>query len=112
MSLESVNKICPNCNNPNYMVLLGNLSNAYKYKCMNCNSYFNDIDFEEALPGTTTIKIKQPLPITITRCLACGKCECPEFNNELYDPIITETPVICTSCRKAIEWAKERMESE
>ncbi len=47
MSLEFVNRICPNCKNPNYMVLLGDFFKAYKYKCMNCNSYFNDIDFEK-----------------------------------------------------------------
>ena len=47
MSLEFVNRICPNCKNPNYMVLLGDFSKVYKYKCMNCNGYFNDIDFEK-----------------------------------------------------------------
>ena len=47
MSLEFVNRICPNCKNPNYMVSLGDFSKAYKYKCMNCNGYFNDIDFEK-----------------------------------------------------------------
>lgn len=47
MGVEFVNRICPNCMNPNYMVLLGDFSKAYKYKCMNCNGYFNDIDFEK-----------------------------------------------------------------
>ena len=47
MSMEFVNRICPNCKNPNYMVSLGDFSKAYKYKCMNCNEYFNDIDFEK-----------------------------------------------------------------
>ena len=47
MSMEFVNRICPNCKNPNYMVLLGVFSKVYKYKCMNCNRYFNDIDFEK-----------------------------------------------------------------
>ena len=47
MSLEFVNRICPNCRNSNYMVLLGDFSKAYKYKCMNCNWYFNDVDFEK-----------------------------------------------------------------
>jgi len=45
--MEFTNRICPNCKNPNYMVLLGDFSKAYKYKCMNCNRYFNDIDFEK-----------------------------------------------------------------
>lgn len=49
MSMEFVNRICPNCKNPNYMVSLGDFSKAYKYKCMNCNGYFNDIDFSETL---------------------------------------------------------------
>lgn len=48
MSLEFVNRICPKCKNPNYMVSLGDFSTAYKYKCMNCNGYFNDIDFNES----------------------------------------------------------------
>jgi len=47
MSLKFVNRICPNCKNPNYMVLLGDFSKLYKYKCVNCHRYFNDIDFEK-----------------------------------------------------------------
>ena len=47
MSMEFVNRICPNCKDPNYMVFLGEFSKVYKYKCMNCNGYFNDIDFEK-----------------------------------------------------------------
>lgn len=47
MSLEFVNRICPNCKSPNYMVWIGDFSKAYKYKCINCNRYFNDIDFEK-----------------------------------------------------------------
>ena len=59
MSMEFVNRICPNCKNPNYMVLLGDFSKAYKYKCMNCNRYFNDIDFE-----------KEPLqPVWKSKCM-------------------------------------------
>lgn len=46
MSLEFVNRICPNCKNPNYMVSLGDYFKAYGYKCLNCNRYFNNIDFE------------------------------------------------------------------
>lgn len=59
MSMEFVNRICPNCKNPNYMVSLGDFSKAYKYKCMNCNGYFIDIDFE-----------KEPLqPIWKSECM-------------------------------------------
>lgn len=43
--MEFANRICPKCKEPNYIVFLGNLSKAYK--CMNCNEYFNDIDFEK-----------------------------------------------------------------
>lgn len=63
------------------------------------------------IPGIETIKIKQQIPMTATRCLVCGKLESPEFNHDLYDAVIMgETSGICESCRKAIEWAKERME--
>ena len=47
MSLTFVNRICPNCKNPNYMVLIEEISKAYKYKCVNCHRCFNDIDFEK-----------------------------------------------------------------
>lgn len=59
MSLKFANRICPNCKNPNYMVFLEDFSKAYKYKCMNCNGYFNDIDFE-----------KEPLqPVLKSECM-------------------------------------------
>ena len=45
--MKHVNGICPNCGNPNCMVSLEGCSKAYKYKCINCNGYFNDIDFEK-----------------------------------------------------------------
>ena len=62
------------------------------------------------IPEEATIKIKRQIPVTATRCFICGKWECPEINNELYEAlIIRETLVICDSCRKAIEWAKEKM---
>ena len=64
------------------------------------------------IPGIETVKIKRQISMIATRCLVCGKWECPEFNHDLYDAIIMEeTYRICESCRKAIEWAKERMES-
>lgn len=47
--MEFANRICPNCKNPNYVVFLGDFSKTFKYKCMNCNQYFNDIDKEEPL---------------------------------------------------------------
>ena len=62
------------------------------------------------MPGTETIKIKRQISMQATRCLVCGKWECPEFNHELYDALIMgETSGICESCRKAVLWAKEQM---
>lgn len=73
MSMELVNRICPNCKNQNYMVLLGEFSKAYKYKCMNCNRYFNDIDFEEPLqPVWKTAHLNKKIDIVeIVRCKYC-----------------------------------------
>ncbi len=42
--MEFANRICPNCKNPNYVVFLVDFSKAFKYKCMNCNHYFNDVE--------------------------------------------------------------------
>lgn len=76
MSMELANRICPKCKNPNYMVLLGDFSKAYKYKCMNCNRYFNDIDFEkEPLETQKTGEwITQPsnIPNVLWKCSECG----------------------------------------
>lgn len=73
MSLEFVNRICPSCKNPNYMVSLGNFSNAYKYKCMNCNRYFNDIDFGEPLQPVwlTECMNKKADMVEVVRCRDC-----------------------------------------
>lgn len=46
MSMKFVNRICPKCHNPNYMVDISEYSD-FKYKCMNCLRYFNDSDFGE-----------------------------------------------------------------
>ena len=78
MSLEFVNRICPNCKNPNYMALLGDFSKAYKYKCMNCNGYFNDIDFEkEPLQPIwkTEFLNKKVDMVEVVRCKDCNKAE-------------------------------------
>lgn len=62
------------------------------------------------IPEASTIKIKRPIYISATRCIVCGKWECPDFNDELYDAVITgETAGICESCRKAVLWAKKHM---
>lgn len=47
MSLTYVNRVCPKCNNPNYMRSLDGLCNMFQYKCINCNSYFTYDDLAE-----------------------------------------------------------------
>ena len=55
--MQVVNKICPRCHNANYVRYLGELSDLYKYKCINCNAYLNDEDFEKpALNNLENIK--------------------------------------------------------
>jgi len=71
--MEFVNRICPNCKNPNYMISLGNFSKGYTYKCMNCNRYFNDIDFEEPLQPvwkTECMNTKVDM-VEVIRCKDC-----------------------------------------
>lgn len=79
MNLEFVNRICPNCKNPNYMVLLGDFSKTYKYKCMNCNRYFNDIDFEKEplQPVWKTEWLNKKVDmVEVVRCKDCDNKEC------------------------------------
>ena len=45
--MQVANRICPRCHNANYVRYLGELSDSYKYKCINCNAYLNDEDFEK-----------------------------------------------------------------
>ena len=47
--MQVANKICPRCHNANYVRYLGELSDSYKYKCINCNAYLNDEDFEKSI---------------------------------------------------------------
>lgn len=53
MGLRFVNRICPLCKNPNYMVSIFEISKVYKYKCLNCNGYFKDDDFPVQKDGNT-----------------------------------------------------------
>ena len=46
--MQVANKICPKCHNANYVRYLGELSDSYKYKCINCNAYLNDEDFKKS----------------------------------------------------------------
>ena len=73
MSMEFANRICPNCKNPNCVVFLGDFSKAYKYKCMNCNRYFNDIDFEEPLQPVWKSKCMNTKVdmVEVVRCKNC-----------------------------------------
>lgn len=43
--MKMVNRICPRCNNPNYVVSLAGFSKSFPYKCLNCNSYLTEEDF-------------------------------------------------------------------
>ena len=63
------------------------------------------------IPGIETIKIKRQIVVRGIRCISCGTWECPEYDTDKYEAtIIEEATGLCKSCRKAIEWAKERME--
>lgn len=65
------------------------------------------------IPGIETIKIKRRIAVYTTRCIACDACECQEYDHDEYQAeIIGEDIGLCESCRKAIKWAKERMERE
>lgn len=63
------------------------------------------------IPGIETIKIKRRIVVKAIRCIACNAWECPEYDKDKYEAeIIGEAIGLCESCRKAIKWAKERME--
>ena len=76
MNFTFVNRICPNCKDPNNMVLLGGFSKPYKYKCMNCRRYFNDIDFEveyiEPVWKSECMNKKVDM-VEVVRCKDCKK---------------------------------------
>lgn len=78
MSMEFVNRICPNCKSPNYMVSLGDFSKTYEYKCMNCNRYFNDIDFEKEplqLVWKSECMNRKVDMVEVVRCKDCKHAE-------------------------------------
>ena len=63
------------------------------------------------IPKATTINVKRQITIKATRCIACGNWECPEYDHEKYEALITsEAAGLCESCKSAIEWAKKKME--
>ena len=65
------------------------------------------------IPGIETIKTKRRIVVNAIRCIACGKWECPEYDKDKYEAeILGEAIGLCESCRKAIEWAKERMKGQ
>ena len=82
MSVKFVNRICPNCKNPNYVVSLGDFSKQYKFKCMNCNQYFNEHDYEEPIPPVwrTECMNKKVDMVEVVRCKDCkhGSLYCTE----------------------------------
>lgn len=54
--MQVANRICSRCHNANYVRYLGELSDSYKYKCINCNAYLNDEDFEQPMSEKMTIE--------------------------------------------------------
>ena len=63
------------------------------------------------IPGIERIKIKRRIFVKAIRCIACDTWESPEYDQDEYEAVIIgENIGLCESCRKAIEWAKERME--
>lgn len=83
MGMKFVNRICPNCKNPNYIVSLGDFSTAYKYKCMNCNGYFNDIDFGEPLQPVW-LKDRMNKKVDMVEVVRCKDCKYWQDNNGGY----------------------------
>ena len=111
MSLEFVNRICPNCKNPNYMVLLGEFSKAYKYKCMNCNGYFNDIDFEKEplkpVWKSECMNSKVDM-VEVVRCKDCRHCKQQDGKEPWLSCLhlkMTTTPYwFCTDGKRKEGW--------
>lgn len=65
------------------------------------------------ISGIETIIIKRRIVVNAIRCIACGTWECPEYDTDKYEAdIIGEAIGLCESCRKAIEWAKEKMKGD
>ena len=83
MSMEFANRICPSCWNPNYVVFLGDFSKAYKYKCMNCNHYFNDIDVDEpSAPVWKSECMNSKVDmVEVVRCKDCKHGQYEEWDN-------------------------------
>ncbi len=86
------------------MVLLGDYSKVYKYKCMNCNKYFNDIDFEKEQEP-----IKPYLDYDGRDVWRCGKC-----GNTLFHPSYCESDEdeknhirYCSHCGMSVKWDKK-----
>lgn len=90
MSIEFANRICPNCWNPNYVVFLGDFSKAYKYKCMNCNHYFNDIDVGE--PSAPVWKSEymngKVGMVEVVRCKDCKHFDKEQEECTMYGTVI------------------------
>lgn len=65
MNNNFVNRICPKCGNPNYVISLEGRSVLFKYKCTNCYTYFNgDEDMK-------SVKVYEPDRVNVVRCKDC-----------------------------------------
>lgn len=89
MSLPKAYINCPRCNSsPSYVVRLLECSHLYKYKCTNCNYYFNDD--EEFVHPEPSCEMKY---ITDCCCDFCGVQLIREDN-------------FCRGCGRRIKWNK------
>ena len=93
--MQVANKICPRCHNANYVRYLGELSNSYKYKCINCNAYLNDEDFEKPMSEKMTIEET----INGLQSMIQSKKFIGHYFNEVVDEDV---------CKRAIELLKEQ----
>ena len=65
MSIKYITRTCPRCGNPDYVISLDGISDLYKYKCINCNSYLTDEDFISKQEQTDNDMVR------VVRCKYC-----------------------------------------
>jgi len=74
--MNRVNKICPYCENPKYMVDISEYSKQFPYKCINCNRYFREEDFGwketiEIVPSDEAVPKPNKNLVEVVRCYEC-----------------------------------------
>ena len=89
--LEPVNRICPRCKSGSYMRSLASIPKVgFDYKCINCNSYWN----EEDLTKSATIPIAKNDCTTERVCWICGEGCGIDYRLDQVG--------VCRECRKRI----------